>query len=185
MIASRAASFGSRIGTNCANRRSRHGDKYGRALAPRQRSFASPGCGPDSRDRYRRNELHVVVATIQTLNAKLTNQLGEYEFLTDFKLVAFDEAHRSLAPTFTSVMQEIGLTRRREADEPFLLGLTATPYRGYNEEETAWLVNRYGSNRLDSGALRATILRMSSASYKICRCSHAPITKLSKAACFT
>ena len=42
------------------------------------------------------NELHVVVATIQTLNAKLTNQLGEYEFLTDFKLVAFDEAHRSL-----------------------------------------------------------------------------------------
>ena len=98
------------------------------------------------------SELHVVVATIQTLNAKLSNQLGEYGFLADFKLVVFDEAHRSIAPTFTSVMQDIGLTRFQRADEPFLLGLTATPYRGQDEEETARLVRRYGSRRLDSGA---------------------------------
>ena len=98
------------------------------------------------------SDLHAVVATIQTLNARLSNLSAEYEFLTDFKLVVFDEAHRSLAPTFTSVMQEIGLTRRKKGDEPFLLGLTATPYRGYNEEETAWLARRYGSNRLDAGA---------------------------------
>ncbi len=98
------------------------------------------------------SDLHAVVATIQTLNTKLSNQPGKYGFLSDFKLVVFDEAHRSIAPTFTSVMQEIGLTRRKKADEPFLLGLTATPYRGYNEEETAWLANRYGSNRLDAGA---------------------------------
>ena len=101
------------------------------------------------------SDLHVVVATIQTLNAKLSNHDNEYEFLTDFRLVVFDEAHRSIAPTFTSVMQEIGLTRRQETDEPFLLGLTATPYRGYNEEETAWLARRYGSNRLDAGAFRS------------------------------
>ena len=101
------------------------------------------------------NELHVVVATIQTLNAKLSNQLGDYGFLVDFKLVVFDEAHRSIAPTFTSVMQDIGLTcfpRFQRADEPFLLGLTATPYRGHDEEETARLVGRYGRKRLDSGA---------------------------------
>lgn len=49
-------------------------------------------------------------------------------------------------------MEEIGLTRRRSADEPLLLGLTATPYRGYDEDETRWLVNRYGRNRLDEGA---------------------------------
>ena len=98
------------------------------------------------------SECHVVIATIQTLNAKFKNQSGEYEFLSNFKLVVFDEAHRSIAPTFTSVMQEIGLTSRKKADEPFLLGLTATPYRGYNEEETAWLARRYGSNRLDSRA---------------------------------
>ena len=101
------------------------------------------------------SELHVVVATIQTLNARLSNGYSHYDFLKDFRLVVFDEAHRSIAPTFTSVMDEIGLTRRQEADEPFLLGLTATPYRGYNEEETKWLANRYGGNRLDAGAFES------------------------------
>ena len=98
------------------------------------------------------SELHVVVATIQTLHARLSSRNADYDFLKDFGLVVFDEAHRSIAPTFTSVMDEIGLTRRQGAEEPFLLGLTATPYRGYNEEETRWLANRYGGNRLDAGA---------------------------------
>ena len=98
------------------------------------------------------SERHVVVATIQTLNAKLSRQPREYEFLTNFNLVVFDEAHRSIAPTFTSVMQDIGLTRFHRTDEPFMLGLTATPYRGRDEDETARLVRRYGSKRLDSGA---------------------------------
>ena len=84
--------------------------------------------------------LHVIVATIQTLNAKLSAASGEYEFLADFKLVVFDEAHRPIAPTVTSVMREIGLTRWKRSDEPFLLGLTATPYRGHDAEETARLV---------------------------------------------
>ena len=45
----------------------------------------------------------------------------------------------------------IDLIGQREA-EPFLLGLTATPYRRRDEAETAWLARRYGSRRLDSGA---------------------------------
>ena len=98
------------------------------------------------------SDLHVVVATIQTLSARLSSQRPDYEFLTEFNLVVFDEAHRSVAPTFTSVMQEIGLTRFRREDEPLLIGLTATPYRGHDEEETTRLVRRYGSRRLDSGA---------------------------------
>ena len=76
------------------------------------------------------NQVHVVVATIQTLSAKISSRHEDYAFLADFELVVFDEAHRSLAPTFTSVMEEIGLTRFRREDEPFMLGLTATPYRG-------------------------------------------------------
>ena len=95
-------------------------------------------------------DLHVIVATIQTLSARMSSPT--YDFLADFKLLIFDEAHRSVAPTFTSVMQDIGLTRWRRAREPFLIGLTATPYRGHDERETARLVNRYGSNRLDAGA---------------------------------
>ncbi len=98
------------------------------------------------------SDRHVVVATIQTLNAKLSNHRRDYQFLSSSRLVVFDEAHRSIAPTFTSVMQEIGLTRFQRVEEPFLIGLTATPYRGHDEEETKWLVRRYGSRRLDTGA---------------------------------
>ena len=97
-------------------------------------------------------EMHVIVATIQTLYAKTSRQPDDYEFLSDFNLLVFDEAHRSVAPTFTSVMQELGLTRWRRAHEPLLIGLTATPYRGHDKRETERLVRRYSSNRLDSGA---------------------------------
>ena len=96
--------------------------------------------------------MHVIVATIQTLSARIARHPDKYEFLADFRILVFDEAHRSVAPTFTSVMQELGLTRWRKADEPVLIGLTATPYRGRDERETERLVNRYGSSRLDEGA---------------------------------
>ena len=98
------------------------------------------------------SEMHVIVASIQTLSSRIDRQPDSYEFLADFKLLVFDEAHRSVAPTFTSAMQELGLTRWRRPHEPLLIGLTATPYRGYDEAETQRLVNRYGSNRLDAGA---------------------------------
>lgn len=98
------------------------------------------------------SDLHVIVATIQTLHAKLSRQPEAYRFLTDFNLVVFDEAHRSVASTYTSVMREIGLTRWQRGEEPFLIGLTATPYRGHDEEETQRLVRRYGAVRLDAGA---------------------------------
>ena len=97
---------------------------------------------------------HVVVASIQTLHARLKTSGPGSEFLGDTAVVVFDEAHRSIAPTFTSVMQELGLTRWQRYREPFLIGLTATPYRGYNEAETEWLAKRYANNRLDRGAFR-------------------------------
>ena len=98
------------------------------------------------------NDFNVIVATIQTLYAKLSARSREYSYLNDVNLIVFDEAHRSVAPTYTTVMQELGLTRWHKAEEPFLLGLTATPYRGHDEAETARLVSRYGYNRLDVGA---------------------------------
>ena len=97
-------------------------------------------------------QMHVIVASIQTLEKRLNGQHGAYEFLAEFALVVFDEAHRSIAPTSTSVMEKLGLTRWRRAHEPILIGLTATPYRGHDQAETERLVNRYGRKRLDSGA---------------------------------
>ncbi len=98
---------------------------------------------------------HVMVATIQTLATRLKRRGGSNDFLADIGVVVLDEAHRSIAPTFTSVMRELGLTRWQRSKEVVLIGLTATPYRGYNEAETAWLVQRYGNNRLDRGAFRS------------------------------
>ena len=104
-------------------------------------------------DPIQTDDHHVVVASIQTLYSRFQSKPVDYAFLADFALVVFDEAHRSITSTFTGVMQELGMGgRRRLPDEPFLLGLTATPYRGYDEQETRWLRNRYGGNRLDHGA---------------------------------
>ena len=98
------------------------------------------------------NENHVVVASVQTLSSKLNRNNADYDFLRDFKLIVFDEAHRSVAPTYTSAIDELGFRSRSGDEEPLLLGLTATPYRGYSESETSWLARRYGQNRLDRGA---------------------------------
>ena len=94
----------------------------------------------------------VIVATRQTLAARgITGANGDNP-LNDVRLLVVDEAHGSIAPSYTSIMGELGLTFRRREDEICLLGLTATPYRGRDKEETQRLVNRYGQNRLDSGA---------------------------------
>lgn len=101
------------------------------------------------------NERHVVVATIQTLLQRMVKRSQGYEFLRDFSLIVFDEAHGSIAPSFNAVLREIGFGRVQRPDDPFLLGLTATPYRGRNEPETRWLVNRYDGNRLDNDVFRS------------------------------
>lgn len=98
------------------------------------------------------SEMHVIVATVQTVAAKMKAEHESYRFLEDFKLLVVDEAHRSVTPTHTLVMQALGLTRRKGVQEPILLGLTATPYRGSDVAETRRLVNRYDNNRLDAGA---------------------------------
>lgn len=100
-----------------------------------------------------RSDLHVVVASIQTLYSKFSSGKPEYDFLRDFKLIVFDEAHGSVAPTYISVMRDMGLgvAGTQRASDPIILGLTATPYRGHNQAETQRLTSRYGPNRLDYG----------------------------------
>ncbi len=92
---------------------------------------------------------HVIIASIQTLDARsgpladIGNKIG---------LLVVDEAHGSIAPSYTRLLSELRLTSRRREDEINLLGLTATPYRGRDEAETERLVNRYGARRLDAAA---------------------------------
>ena len=95
---------------------------------------------------------HVVVATIQTLRSRILTRPDEDRFLADISLVVFDEAHRSISPSYTTVMGATGLTRFGRSEEPLLLGLSATPYRGYDRDESARLAGRYGRNRIDRDA---------------------------------
>lgn len=95
---------------------------------------------------------HVIVATIQTLRARINSDSQAADILSDVSALVVDEAHGSIAPSYTQLMAELGLTFRRRDDEIILLGLTATPYRGLDKVDTERLVSRYGTNRLDFGA---------------------------------
>lgn len=91
-------------------------------------------------------ELHVVVA----IDATLAKRLGEpqYEWLTTPGIVVIDEAHTALSKTYTEILRYLGLTAAR-TDRP-LLGLTATPFRGRNDEINRLFAQRFGENRLES-----------------------------------
>ncbi|MFB8115492.1 DEAD/DEAH box helicase [Streptomyces sp. NPDC055962] len=90
---------------------------------------------------------HLVVAT----DAKLERCLGtdQYAWLRQASLVIVDEAHTAISKRYTEILARLGLTQYETGRH--LLGLTATPFRNTNEDETRRLVNRFGNRRLDQG----------------------------------
>jgi superfamily II DNA or RNA helicase len=91
----------------------------------------------------------LVVATPDKLDTKIGN--ADYDWLTEPSVVVVDEAHTSVAPSYTRVLAWLGRGRARKGSE-VLLGLTATPFRNTNVAETKRLVDRYDGVRLDQGA---------------------------------
>ncbi|MGW3075358.1 DEAD/DEAH box helicase [Kitasatospora sp. NPDC001132] len=89
----------------------------------------------------------LVVATDAKLRVCLDTD--RYAWLREAALVVVDEAHVATSPSYTEILSRLGLTQYQT--DRHLLGLTATPFRGHNEEETRRLVNRFGSRRLDEG----------------------------------
>lgn len=89
----------------------------------------------------------LVVATDAQLVRRLPRP--EYGWLREASVVIIDEAHRAITPSYTTILEELGLTWRRTARP--LIGLTATPFRGVNEAETKRLVDRFHGRRLDEG----------------------------------
>ena len=59
-------------------------------------------------------DINVIVATIQTLAAKISRQPDSYGFLADFKLLVFDEAHRSISAHVYVCHGGFGLTRQEK-----------------------------------------------------------------------
>lgn len=117
------------------------------------------GLGPSSRLRISRlwgstnNKIrhvtarpHLVVATYQSLRTRLT---PHFDWLSKSACIVVDEAHGSIAPSYTRILEWMGLDHRHT--ERRLVGLSATPFRGgtADAEETNRLVKRYGQRRFD------------------------------------
>lgn len=98
----------------------------------------------------------LIVATIDKLSAIVQREDSAYVWLQTPSVVVIDEAHTSVAKSYTEVLQWLGRSarRRHHEDRQPLIGLTATPFRGNSEYETERLVHRYANNRLDRGAFR-------------------------------
>jgi superfamily II DNA or RNA helicase len=92
----------------------------------------------------------VVVATIQKLDASVIEE-PKFEWLAKAAVVIIDEAHRgATTPTATRLFKWLGLELRGDDRCP-LIGLTATPFIGANEQQNEILAARYGRQRLDKG----------------------------------
>jgi len=93
-------------------------------------------------------ELQIVVATDDKLKSRIEADPRTYAWLAHPSLVIIDEAHTALTPTYTTILRWLGLTAAK-TERP-LLGLTATPYRGRNEEVNRLFALRFGGNKLES-----------------------------------
>lgn len=94
----------------------------------------------------------VVVASVQTLRNRVGATDLSQPWASGAACIVIDEAHASTTTSYTAVLAELGLFRGRTPIP--LIGLSATPFRGVDDSpdsETAHLVRRYDSNRLDDG----------------------------------
>jgi superfamily II DNA or RNA helicase len=95
---------------------------------------------------------HVVVATFQSLGGRIA--LDAYAWLRDPACVVIDEAHGAVTTAYTYILEQLGLKHNVTARP--LIGLTATPFRGGDDqEETERLANRFHRVRLDHGVFSA------------------------------
>ena len=119
-----------------------------RGKGPRRRLTISRLWGQFEAQEAEQGE-QVVVATIQKLAAGVFSK-DSYGWLKQSQCIVVDEAHTSIGTSYTQLLEWQGMARNK--DRAPLIGLTATPFRG-NQEEMRRLVARYGGRRLDLTAL--------------------------------
>lgn len=105
---------------------------------------------PEERDGHQ-----VVVASLAKLDSVIARNGGrwqeQYGWLQHPAMIVVDEAHRSIGTQYTRTLSALGDARRVADMTTPIVGLTATPFRGFNERETRQLASRYGENLLDEG----------------------------------
>jgi superfamily II DNA or RNA helicase len=89
---------------------------------------------------------------LDTVVKRNNGDWGEaYGWLVSPTIIVVDEAHRSIGQQYSRTLSAMGGTKRVAEMTTPLLGLTATPFRGFNATETEQLANRYHRNLLDEG----------------------------------
>ena len=87
----------------------------------------------------------VVVASIQTLNSRVSNE--DLEWLARPGMVVVDECHHAITKSYTSLLRWLDAEAPKPGAtgkcEPPIIGLSATPFRGTDEEESARLARRF------------------------------------------
>lgn len=88
-----------------------------------------------------------IIASIQTLNSRIGRDTSAW--LDNPGLVVIDECHHAIAPSYTSLLKWLDAAGSRFVDddhcEPPIVGLSATPFRGNNDDEE----NRRLAGRFD------------------------------------
>ena len=93
----------------------------------------------------------VIVATIDTLRSRM--EQSETANLSQVGLIIVDECHSAITKSYTELWKFLGLqTGRQTAKETEIpvLGLSATPWRGHNDDDSRRLANRFDNRWLPS-----------------------------------
>lgn len=134
-----------------------HWEEVWRCIGPERRDLRISRLYAGRDAPIRTGDTHVIVASIQTLDRRLMHGGNEYDIVREVGLVVFDEAHHAIARSYRRLINDLGCNPRDAGRGPVLLGLTATPYRGRNEEETDRLASVFHHNRLDRKALEGIV----------------------------
>ncbi|TLD70976.1 DEAD/DEAH box helicase [Phragmitibacter flavus] len=92
----------------------------------------------------------VVIASIQTLSVRVGSP--DLEWLNKTGMMIIDECHHAITKSYTNVLRWLSAEGKSqhepEHEEPAIIGLSATPFRGADESETRWLANRFDNKLL-------------------------------------
>lgn len=87
------------------------------------------------------DEPTVIVASIQTLNSRLND--SQLAWAANPALLVIDECHHALTPSYTGILKWFHPDAAVGEREPVIVGLSATPFRGRNDDESRQLANRF------------------------------------------
>lgn len=98
------------------------------------------------------NEPTVIVASIQTLNSRLND--AQLAWAANPALLVIDECHHALTPSYTGILKWFHPDATISEREPTIVGLSATPFRGRNDEESRQLANRFDGRLIPGNQAR-------------------------------